>query len=186
MVHFVFHFYNLNSVDVENSGRNRQAGRVGRERVCACACVWGGGGDKGGTRMGWISRLFVPRPPHPPLALPGAWCLASRVISCHNDHCHPRISTFHRRGGNARVCASVSVPSVRLLAPGRIMQGLGKTERGDPGRDLDRTSLRSTMPAGGPLQVSAPWKREKTACLQKRARRVETEGTDAGGRMWST
>ncbi|KAF7229158.1 ninjurin-2 isoform X3 [Nothobranchius furzeri] len=32
------------------------------------------------------------------------------------------------------------------------MQGLGKTERGDQGRDIDRTSLRSTMPASGPLQ----------------------------------
>ncbi|XP_008313939.1 ninjurin-2 isoform X4 [Cynoglossus semilaevis] len=32
------------------------------------------------------------------------------------------------------------------------MQGLGKTERGDQGRDIDLTSLRSTMPAGGPLQ----------------------------------
>ncbi|XP_055367880.1 ninjurin-2-like isoform X2 [Betta splendens] len=36
------------------------------------------------------------------------------------------------------------------------MQGLGKTERGEQGRDMDLTSLRSTMPAGGPLQVSAP------------------------------
>lgn len=34
------------------------------------------------------------------------------------------------------------------------MQGLGKTERGEPGRDIDLTSLRSTMPASGPLQVS--------------------------------
>ncbi|CAL8242447.1 unnamed protein product [Merluccius merluccius] len=35
------------------------------------------------------------------------------------------------------------------------MQGLGKTERGEqPGRDIDRTSLRSTMPASGPLQVN--------------------------------
>lgn len=33
------------------------------------------------------------------------------------------------------------------------MQGLGKTERGEPGRDIDLTSLRSTMPASGPLQV---------------------------------
>ncbi|CAN9508212.1 unnamed protein product [Ophioblennius macclurei] len=32
------------------------------------------------------------------------------------------------------------------------MQGMGKTERGDQGRDIDLTSLRSTMPAGGPLQ----------------------------------
>ncbi|KAM7378219.1 hypothetical protein PAMA_013222 [Pampus argenteus] len=32
------------------------------------------------------------------------------------------------------------------------MQGLGKTERGDQGRDIDLTSLRSTMPASGPLQ----------------------------------
>ncbi|XP_037317617.1 ninjurin-2-like isoform X3 [Pungitius pungitius] len=32
------------------------------------------------------------------------------------------------------------------------MQGLGKTERGEQGRDIDLTSLRSTMPAGGPLQ----------------------------------
>ncbi|CAL8385773.1 unnamed protein product [Boreogadus saida] len=35
------------------------------------------------------------------------------------------------------------------------MQGL-KTERGEQaGRDIDRASLRSTMPASGPLQVSA-------------------------------
>ncbi|XP_034434381.1 ninjurin-2-like isoform X4 [Hippoglossus hippoglossus] len=32
------------------------------------------------------------------------------------------------------------------------MQGMGKTERGEQGRDIDLTSLRSTMPAGGPLQ----------------------------------
>ncbi|XP_028304203.1 ninjurin-2-like isoform X4 [Gouania willdenowi] len=32
------------------------------------------------------------------------------------------------------------------------MQGLGKTDRGDQGRDVDLTSLRSTMPAGGALQ----------------------------------
>ncbi|XP_061618529.1 ninjurin-2-like isoform X6 [Phyllopteryx taeniolatus] len=35
------------------------------------------------------------------------------------------------------------------------MQGLGKTERADQGRDMDLTSLRSTMPAGGPLQGSS-------------------------------
>ncbi|XP_034019337.1 ninjurin-2-like isoform X3 [Thalassophryne amazonica] len=35
------------------------------------------------------------------------------------------------------------------------MQGLGKTERGEQGRDMDLTSLRSTMPAGGPLQGSS-------------------------------
>lgn len=49
-----------------------------------------------------------------------------------------------------------------LLATGLIMQGLGKTERGEQGRDIDLTSLRSTMPASGPLQVSAPKKTEKT------------------------
>ncbi|KAK1906866.1 hypothetical protein KUDE01_009262, partial [Dissostichus eleginoides] len=32
------------------------------------------------------------------------------------------------------------------------MQGLGKTERGEQIRDIDLTSLRSTMPASGPLQ----------------------------------
>ncbi|XP_076015087.1 ninjurin-2-like [Genypterus blacodes] len=32
------------------------------------------------------------------------------------------------------------------------MQGMGKTERGDQGRDIDLTSQRSTMPASGPLQ----------------------------------
>uniref|UniRef100_A0A669BC52 Ninjurin 2 n=2 Tax=Pseudocrenilabrinae TaxID=318546 RepID=A0A669BC52_ORENI len=30
--------------------------------------------------------------------------------------------------------------------------GMGKTERGEQGRDIDLTSLRSTMPASGPLQ----------------------------------
>lgn len=49
-----------------------------------------------------------------------------------------------------------------LLTTGRIMQGLGKTERGEQGRDIDLTSLRSTMPASGPLQVSAPIKQNKT------------------------
>ncbi|XP_077450398.1 ninjurin-2-like isoform X4 [Stigmatopora argus] len=33
------------------------------------------------------------------------------------------------------------------------MQGLGKAERADQGRDMDLTSQRSTMPVGGPLQV---------------------------------
>uniref|UniRef100_A0A8C7WNW7 Ninjurin-2 n=1 Tax=Oryzias sinensis TaxID=183150 RepID=A0A8C7WNW7_9TELE len=32
------------------------------------------------------------------------------------------------------------------------MQGLGKADRGEQGRDMDLTSLRSTMPVGGPLQ----------------------------------
>ncbi|XP_026219194.1 ninjurin-2-like isoform X2 [Anabas testudineus] len=32
------------------------------------------------------------------------------------------------------------------------MQGIGKTERAEQGRDIDLTSLRSTMPASGPLQ----------------------------------
>ncbi|XP_027900217.1 ninjurin-2-like isoform X4 [Xiphophorus couchianus] len=37
------------------------------------------------------------------------------------------------------------------------MQGLGKTERGEQGRDIDLASMRSTMPASGPLQgVSTP------------------------------
>ncbi|KAM8910552.1 ninjurin-2-like isoform 3-T3 [Spinachia spinachia] len=36
------------------------------------------------------------------------------------------------------------------------MQGLGKTERGEQGRDIDLTSMRSTMPAGGPLQGGSP------------------------------
>ncbi|XP_074481959.1 ninjurin-2-like isoform X4 [Sebastes fasciatus] len=36
------------------------------------------------------------------------------------------------------------------------MQGLGKTERGEQGRDIDLTSLRSTMPASGPLQGGPP------------------------------
>ncbi|XP_058482248.1 ninjurin-2-like isoform X3 [Solea solea] len=35
------------------------------------------------------------------------------------------------------------------------MQGMGKTERGEQGRDIDLTSLRSTMPASGPLQGSS-------------------------------
>ncbi|XP_054910868.1 ninjurin-2-like [Poeciliopsis prolifica] len=38
-----------------------------------------------------------------------------------------------------------------------MMQGLGKTERGEQGRDIDLASMRSTMPASGPLQgVSTP------------------------------
>ncbi|XP_033989194.1 ninjurin-2-like isoform X4 [Trematomus bernacchii] len=36
------------------------------------------------------------------------------------------------------------------------MQGLGKTERGEQIRDIDLTSLRSTMPASGPLQGGSP------------------------------
>ncbi|GLD48458.1 E3 ubiquitin-protein ligase TRIM39-like protein, partial [Lates japonicus] len=47
------------------------------------------------------------------------------------------------------------------------MQGLGKTERGEQGRDIDLTSLRSTMPASGPLQVSAPKKTEKTVWKER-------------------
>ncbi|XP_008398998.2 ninjurin-2 isoform X2 [Poecilia reticulata] len=38
-----------------------------------------------------------------------------------------------------------------------MMQGLGKTERGEQGRDIDLASMRSTMPASGPLQgLSTP------------------------------
>lgn len=48
--------------------------------------------ERGGvwdTRMDWISHLFVP--PLSSLVLPGAWCLASRVVSFHKDHCPPCI-----------------------------------------------------------------------------------------------
>lgn len=57
-----------------------------------------------------------------------------------------------------------------LLATGLIMQGLGKTERGEQGRDIDLTSLRSTMPASGPLQVSAP-KKDRENCVGKERER---------------
>lgn len=49
----------------------------------------------------------------------------------------------------------VVVSLATQLFKGLIMQGLGKTERAEQGRDIDLTSLRSTMPASGPLQVSA-------------------------------
>lgn len=78
-------------------------------------------------------------------SLLGAWCLASRVAFLHSKPCHPHISIFHAGGRE---------PGFSVV-PGLIMQGLGKTERGEQGRDIDLTSLRSTMPAGGPLQVSA-------------------------------
>lgn len=56
------------------------------------------------------------------------------------------------------------------------MQGLGKTERGEQGRDIDLTSLRSTMPAGGPLQVSAPKTGEETVRKERERDRGETGG----------
>lgn len=55
------------------------------------------------------------------------------------------------------------------------MQGLGKTERGEQGRDIDLTSLRSTMPASGPLQVSAPKKRYQKLWETLSHVRTETE-----------
>lgn len=82
----------------------------------------------------------------PVLCLPWS-CLgsgASRLIFCPSKLCHPRISIFH----------SV-IRLGYLVVPGLIMQGLGKTERAEQGRDIDLTSLRSTMPASGPMQVSA-------------------------------
>lgn len=91
-------------------------------------------------RDDWRNKLF--------LCLPWlAWCLVPgiRVAFLHCKPYCPRISIFHAGG-----CE----PGYSVV-PGLIMQGLGKTERGDPGRDIDLTSLRSTMPAGGPLQVSA-------------------------------
>lgn len=51
------------------------------------------------------------------------------------------------------------------------MQGLGKTERGEPGRDIDLTSLRSTMPASGPLQVS-----DERGPIEGRVGRTRREG----------
>lgn len=79
------------------------------------------------------------------LVLLGVWCRASKLIFFHSKLCHPRISIFP--SGSWKLGYSV--------APGLIMQGLGKTERAEQGRDIDLTSLRSTMPASGPLQVSA-------------------------------
>lgn len=70
---------------------------------------------------------------------------ASRLIFFHSKLCHQSISIFH--SGGCELGYSV--------APGLIMQGLGKAERAEQGRDIDLTSLRSTMPASGPLQVSA-------------------------------
>lgn len=100
--------------------------------------------------QGRLNKLFVcPSVVHPGLAL----CLASRVISLHNDHCRSCISIFkHSR---------VYVCLVACSSTGLIMQGMGKTERGEQGRDIDLTSLRSTMPASGPLQVSILKKAEK-------------------------
>lgn len=89
--------------------------------------------------IGGISCFFV----CPGLA--GVWCPASRLIFFHSKLCHPHISIFH--SGGCELGYSV--------VPGLIMQGLGKTERAEQGRDIDLTSLRSTMPASGPLQVSA-------------------------------
>uniref|UniRef100_A0A3Q2WG55 Ninjurin 2 n=3 Tax=Haplochromini TaxID=319058 RepID=A0A3Q2WG55_HAPBU len=95
--------------------------------------------------QGRLNKLFVcPSVVHPGLAL----CLASRVISLHNDHCRSCISIF--------TAVSVAFKGVLCLvacsSTGLIMQGMGKTERGEQGRDIDLTSLRSTMPASGPLQ----------------------------------
>ncbi|CAG5927583.1 unnamed protein product [Menidia menidia] len=82
------------------------------------------------------------------MALHGARCLASGAASPHNHLCHRCIFTA-ARPELRRVLAI-------LLTSGLIMQGLGKTERGEPGRDIDLTSLRSTMPASGPLQGGSP------------------------------
>lgn len=97
------------------------------------------------------------------------WCLVPGIQGhFHNNPCHPCISIFA-----ASLCVSVRTFGC-LLFTGLIMQGLGKTERGDQGRDIDLTSLRSTMPASGPLQVSAPRKKP----IVERQRQVETEWTE--------
>lgn len=89
----------------------------------------------------WDICLSFWGPPRPLLLL-GAW--RPGEPSSHTDLRHPRISIFTAVRGFG--CS---------LQGGLIMHGLGKTERGEQGRDLDLSSLRSTMPASGPLQVSA-------------------------------
>lgn len=104
--------------------------------------------------QGRLNKLFVcTSVVHPGLAL----CLASRVISLHNDHCRSCISIFTA----VRVAFKGVLCLVACSSTGLIMQGMGKTERGEQGRDIDLTSLRSTMPASGPLQVSILKKAEK-------------------------
>lgn len=113
-----------------------------------------GVGDRDWWRLRWSERTVCLSLPLSPLAC--TRCLASSVISFHNRHCHPCISIFTAAGATLSAWVCVCVFFARGTA--LIMQGLGKTERGDQGRDIDLTSLRSTMPAGGPLQVSAPRK----------------------------
>lgn len=123
----------------------------------------GGGGDQDG-----VNKPFV----CPSAVLPGlAWCsvpgiqgnfLSYRPLP--SVHLHFQCS----KGNTDCVCARLLGC---LLISSLIMQGLGKTERGEQGRDIDLTSLRSTMPASGPLQVSAHQNREKTVSKER-----ETEG----------
>lgn len=112
---------------------HHRPGKTGRKGAQRC---W----ERKRGRDDWRNKLF--------LCLPWlAWCLVPgiRVAFLHCKPYCPHISIFH--GGGCEPGYSV--------VPGLIMQGLGKTERGEQGRDIDLTSLRSTMPAGGPLQVSA-------------------------------
>lgn len=85
--------------------------------------------------------------------------------------------------GQHLVCKFVCVCVVRSrvarsFVGGLIMHGLGKTERGETGRDIDLTSLRSTMPAGGQLQVSAPEK--KRVELKERGQKKDVRHTGRG------
>lgn len=135
------------------------------------------GGCRGGDYDG-VNKPFV----CPSAVLRGlAWCLASRVIFFQNHHCHPCISIFAAVGATLLVCECVCALLVARSFRGLIMQGLGKTERGETGRDIDLTSLRSTMPAGGQLQVSAPEKMEKRKKCRTGGERTEIQGknTDA-------
>lgn len=91
----------------------RQADRVQRER-------W-----ERGRLKGWISRLFFP--PLSSLALPGAWCLASRVIFFHNKHCHPCISIF-----TVAVCVRLADCSLRVL----LCRDLGRLREGSRAETL--------------------------------------------------
>lgn len=113
----------------------------------------GSGGDRDG-----VNKPFV----CPSAVLPGlAWCsvpgiqgnfLSYRPLP--SVHLHFQCSKGNTDCVRARLLACLLISSL-------IMQGLGKTERGEQGRDIDLTSLRSTMPASGPLQVSTPRTRER-------------------------
>ncbi|KAK2883080.1 hypothetical protein Q8A73_022013 [Channa argus] len=90
--------------------------------------------------------------------LPGTELLKPDLSECMCERKRERQNDAFRNAFTQLSLRSSKSCYIKDKAPTRFtyissnIKGLGKTERGEQGRDIDLTSLRSTMPASGPLQ----------------------------------